>query len=96
MLECLESYISGCECYIGGASDRLLETAFPKEASEKYELQKGGERHCVEGAHSSFTLVRCITANPNSLSSRGILFETVRVTDSQFVTYENRLVDKPF
>jgi hypothetical protein len=37
-----------------------------KEASEKYELQKGVEWHCVEGACSKFTLVRCITDNPNS------------------------------
>lgn len=37
-----------------------------KEASEKYELQKGVEWHCVEGAYGKFTLVRCITDNPKS------------------------------
>jgi hypothetical protein len=37
-----------------------------KEASEKYELQKGVGWHCVEGAYGKFTLVRCITDNPKS------------------------------
>lgn len=36
-----------------------------KEASERYELQKGVEWHCVEGAYRKFTLVRCIADNPN-------------------------------
>ena len=37
-----------------------------KEASEKYELQKGVEWHCVEGAYDKFTLVRCLMDDPNS------------------------------
>lgn len=37
-----------------------------KEASEKCELQKGVEWHCVEGAYGKFTLVRCLTNDPNS------------------------------
>jgi hypothetical protein len=37
-----------------------------KEASEKYNLQKGVEWHFVEGAHRKFTLVRCIADNPNT------------------------------
>jgi hypothetical protein len=36
-----------------------------KEASEKYELQKGSEWHCVEGVYRKFTLVRCLANNPN-------------------------------
>lgn len=37
-----------------------------KEASERYELQKGVEWHCVEGAYGKFTLVRCLVDDPNS------------------------------
>jgi len=37
-----------------------------KDASEKYKLQKGVEWHCVEGAYRKFTLVRCLTDDPNS------------------------------
>jgi Zn ribbon nucleic-acid-binding protein len=37
-----------------------------KEASEKYELQKGVEWHCVEGAYGKFTLVRCLKEDPKS------------------------------
>jgi len=37
-----------------------------KEASEKYELQKGVEWYCVEGTYGKFTLVRCLTDDPNS------------------------------
>jgi len=36
-----------------------------REASEKYELQKGVKWHCVEGVYGKFTLVRCIVDNPN-------------------------------
>jgi len=37
-----------------------------REASEKYELQKGVEWHCVEGTYGKFTLVRCLMNDPNS------------------------------
>jgi len=37
-----------------------------KEASEKYELQKGVEWHFVEGAYGRFTLVRGLMDDPNS------------------------------
>jgi hypothetical protein len=45
-----------------------------KEASEKYELQKGAEWHCVEGVYRKFTLVRCITDIPNSGTVREVFF----------------------
>jgi hypothetical protein len=45
-----------------------------KEASEKYELQKGVEWHCVEGTYGKFTLVRCIADNPNSGSFCEVFF----------------------
>jgi len=37
-----------------------------KKVSEKYELQKGVEWHCVEGAYGKFTLIRCLMDDPNS------------------------------
>jgi hypothetical protein len=45
-----------------------------KEASEKYELQKGVEWHCVEGTYGKFTLVRCIADNPNLGTVREAFF----------------------
>jgi len=45
-----------------------------KEASERYELQKGVEWHCVEGTYGKFTLVRCIADNPSLGSVREVFF----------------------
>ena len=45
-----------------------------KEASEKYELQKGVKWHCVEGTYGKFRLVRCIADNPNLGTVREAFF----------------------
>ena len=45
-----------------------------KESSEKCELQKGVEYHCVESAYGKFTLIRCLMDDPNAGSVREVFF----------------------
>jgi hypothetical protein len=59
-----------------------------KEASERYELQKGVEWHCVEGAYRKFTLVRCIADNPNVGTVREEYFLKPRAAEDQPNTEE--------